>query len=238
MELHEIIREMERQYYSDLALMVVLIFSILLAYKNRKKFKVLRYMPIYLIWLLIDMLLNSMCLRPNSLLFYIIPYAQWVDYFSTLVELIIFSNFFYCLIKNYILKKGIIAINIVFAFYFIYMGVIDENTYYGVTEATQSKVYTLEAVLLLLICLTYFFQLFKELPFSNAKDEPVFWVSAGILLFMTCTLPYSVLENYISIKYHHFSFSLYSIFYIFYIFLCFMIVRAYLCKAKVATSQV
>ncbi len=228
----EMIKVMEKQYFSYPILLLILIAAIVISLSNRKKFKILNHFPVYLFWLFGDLILNSSCLYANSLCFSILPYVQYVDYSFTLVELIVFSNFFYRLIKDNKLKKGIIIVNIAFALYFIYMGVSDVNFYLGVTEMTQAKVYTLETVVLLIICLTYFFQLFRDLPFSNLRDEPVFWVSAGILFFMAGTLPYSLLENYIVINYFSFSFSLYSIFYVFYILLFSMIIRAYLCKAK------
>jgi hypothetical protein len=232
--MEEIINEIKRQYFSYPILIFVLIVSIFISLTRRKKFKILKYFPIYLFWLLAVLILNSVCLYPNSLCFYLLPFVQYTDYFFTLVELIVFSNFFYRLIKNYSLKKGIVVINIIFAIYFIYKGVFDVNFYLGISEATQAKVYTIEAVVLLIICLIYFFQLFRDLPFSNLRDEPVFWVSAGVLFFTAGTLPYSLLENYIVTNYFSFSFSLYSIFYVFYVLLFSMIIKAYLCKTKEA----
>ena len=112
------------------------------------------------------------------------------------------------------------------------MAVLDNHFPNGTSEITQSKVYTVEAVLLLLICLIYFFQVFRELPYIDIKNESIFWISAGLLFFVTCTLPHSILENYIFKNHSSFSFSLNAIFYIFYTLLFLMIIRAYCCHSK------
>jgi hypothetical protein len=142
----------------------------------------------------------------------------------------ILSRFYYRLIKSRQVKKSIIIINVLFALFFMYMGITDERIYHGLSISTHSTVYTTEGVILLLICSFYFFELFQKTPFVNLRNEPAFWISTGLLFFMACTLPYSFLVNYIAKYYPHLLFVSYSIFYVFYILLFATIIRAYLGK--------
>ena len=160
--------------------------------------------------------------------------ADYIDYSFTLIEMVTFSIFFYQLITKIIVKKLIIISNIFFSLFFIYMLTIDPGFYASISETTQSRVYTAEGVILLMICLFYFIDFFKKPPNLNLNNEPVFWVSTGLLFFLTCTLPYSLLENYIRKKFPDLILTSYSIFYIFYILLFLMIIRAYLCKPEKA----
>jgi len=225
----------DKQFYTDLILFCALLVTIFVSRKNKNRFRILKYFPIYAISFLVGIVVNRLSTInhvPNRLF----PFATYFDFFFTLLELLIFSHFYHQLIKNRIVKKLIVVTNLLFVFFFIYMGVGDKNFYdKGISESTQSIVYTVEAIILLLLCSFYFFELFKKLPVADLKNEPVFWVSTGLFFFLVCTLPYSLMENYIDKYYPNMSFTLYSLFYVFYILLFIMIIRAYLCKPEAMT---
>lgn len=113
---------------------------------------------------------------------------------------------------------------------FLYMALVDKEFYQNISENTQSKVYTVEAVILLLLCSFYYFELFRKKPSVNLKNEPAFWISTGLLFFMACTLPFSFLDNYIAYYYPHLHRVLYPIFDVFYILLFAMLIKACLCR--------
>ena len=226
----ELINTFDYRLNIDLILFCALFATIIVSIKNIKKFKILRYIPVYSVSFILGLVVNRFSKDypvPSKLL----PLSTYLDYFITLLELIIFSHFYHQLIESRTVKRLIIVSNSLFVLFYIYMGVSDENFFYkGITEGTQSTVYTVEGIILLILCSYYFFELFKKLPVVNLKNEPVFWVSTGLFFFMTCTLPYSLIENYIEKHYPDFSFMLYSLYYLFYIILFIMIIRAYLCK--------
>ena len=147
----------------------------------QKKFRILKYFPVYAVSFLIVMIINHLCTNnhiPNRLF----PLSTYLDYFFTLVELVIFSHFYYQLVKSNILKTFIILSNLLFVLFFILMGVSDKNFFEkGISESTQSIVYTLEAIILLILCLCYFYELFRKLAIVNLKNDPAFWVSTGLL---------------------------------------------------------
>ncbi len=157
---------------------------------------------------------------------------EYSDYFFTLFEMVIFSHIYYQLIDNNTIKKVILLVNVLFISFFLYMLLQDKDFPEYISQPTQEKVYTVEGILLLPICISYFIQLFRKPPSLNLKNEPGFWISIGLLFFLTCTLPYSILENYVSKRSFFLLLQLYSIFYIFYIFLFLTIIRAYLCPRE------
>jgi len=158
--------------------------------------------------------------------------TEYSDYAFTVFEIMIFSLFYYRLIDSPMLKRFIIITNLVFFLFSVYMFCASQAFYQFIFQITKSTVYTVEGVIILLICLSYFIQLFKKPPILNLKNEPVFWISTGALFFFAGTLPYSVLENYLIRNYRELYFPSYAIFYIFYALLFLMIIRAYLCKPE------
>ncbi len=228
--MEEHIYSYDKQFHTDLIHFCALLTTILVSRKNYKRFKILKYFPIYAAIFLIGIVVNRLG-TVNHVPSRLYVFGSYLDFFLTLLELLIFSNFYHQLIKNQAVRKLTVLTNLLFVLFFIYMGVADKDFYdKGISESTQSIVYTVEGIILLLLCSFYFFELFKKLPIGDLKNEPVFWVSTGLLFFMACTLPYSLLENYIQRYYPALSFALYSLFYVFYTLLFIMIIRAYLCK--------
>lgn len=231
--MRSLIKHWNAHYYTEPMLILVLCIAFIISIKNRKKSKVLKFIPFYIMSLIIDFILSSIFFltrESNSQSKLFLGISSYADYLFTLVEMTIFSHFYLQLIYNRIAKKIIIFLNIFFLIFFIYKLLEDKDFYHHISEDTQSIVYTVEGIILLLICIFYFFELFSRTPHLDLKNEPVFWVSTGLLFFLACTLPYSLLENYIDKNYP--DYFLYSIFYIFYMLLFLMIIRAYLCKPE------
>lgn len=226
--MQDLISFWKANYYTTLLLSIVLCVTFIISLKNRKKFQLLKYIPLYTITLFLVCLSSDLHSASHIITF--LRLTHYLDYFFTLLELIIFSHFYYYLINNRIIKKTIIPVNLAFFVFYVYMLVQDESFYKAVSEKTQTIVYTIEGLILLLVCLTYFIELFKKPAYLNLKNDPAFWVSTGLLFFLTCTLPFSVLENYITNS--ELISWLYPIFYIFYILLFSMIIRAYLCTRE------
>ena len=200
-----------------------------------KRHKNLKYIPLYIgTLLLVFASANAYILLLNNKYYapFFLGLTNYIDYTFTYIELIIFSNFFYRLTLLPNVKKLIIILTIAFTFFFIFMLITDNYFWASVSSRTQTRVYTVEAIILLLFCLLYFIELFKKFPSENLKKESSFWVSTGLLFFLTCTLPFSFLENYVRRNLTSSWFAFYSIFYIFYILLFLMIIRAYLCKPE------
>ena len=231
--MQELIRYWKVHYYTELMLCIVLCITFIISLKNKKKFSLFKYIPLYTITLFLVALLCAMYNITRIVLY--LHLAHYLDYFFTLLELLIFSHFYYHLINTRPIKKAIILTNLSFLILYIYLLFEDEDFHVSISEKTQNIAYTVEGIILLFICLTYLTNIFKRPPHLNLKNDPAFWISTGLFFFLTCTLPFSILENYIDQKYLNSTAWLYAIFYIFYILLFLMIIRAYLCKPETKT---
>ena len=152
------------------------------------------------------------------------------DYATTFIEFSVFTHFFLQVIKGVQRKKVIKICFILFAIFFLYCFITDENFYRSVSSDTQNRVYTIESLFISIFSVFYFFELFKNLPAVRLGNEPSFWVATGIFFFNFCTLPFSLMESYFASENHSLASKLYAIFYIFYILMMFMIIRGYSCK--------
>jgi len=228
-----ILHEWEISYYTQPLLLLVLFIALIISIRKRKKYKILNTFPFYIIFLIMVYITGTASTLSSAIKYhpeFFWGLTEYTDYGFTIFEIVTFSVFFYQLIDNLLLKRIIIVANLVFILFSIYMFITSHAFYQFNFQITKSTVYTVEGVILFMICLFYFIEFFKKPPTLNLKNEPVFWISTGALFFFAGTLPYSVLENHIIRNYRDVYYPSYSIFYIFYILLFLMIIRAYLCK--------
>jgi len=236
--MQELLTGWGRAYFTEPILIIILFITLIVAIKENRRSKMLTPLPFYIISLILVFISGAASTLSKYANYHYALFsglATYIDYIFTSIEMIIFSSFFYKLLDNRIIKKFIIVSNVLFCFYFIYMLVKDPEFYKEISEITQSKVYTVEGIILLIICLFYFIELFKKIPYQSLNREPVFWISAGLLFFLACTLPFSLLEVYIQTKLPDQISTSYSIFYVFYILFSLMIIKAYLCKPEKMT---
>lgn len=222
-------------FFTELLLVVLLFIALCVALRNRRRYEVLKYFPLYIISLIILYLSIYISLLSPNLLSYITTtfnFINYLDYISILVELFVFTHFFRLVIVSKRMKMTLVLLILFFIPYFLFELYNDRYFPRSISETIQSRVYTVEAVLLLIPCVFYFYELFKRPAVLNLKNEPSFWVVTGWSFFAMCTLPYSLLENYLRNIQSTLMTQLYSVFYIFYILLFIMIIRAYSCKKK------
>ena len=96
-----------------------------------------------------------------------------------------------------------------------------------------TNLFTIQAVSLLIICISYYIKIFKDAPDLILLNEPSFWIITGLTFFMLSTLPFSLISPYLirnTVLYRN----LFSIFFIFYCILFLMIIRAFLCRQVLA----
>src|SRR5688572_21930726 len=128
------------QFFTSVLLDIVLLVAVFISLKKRKKFTILKYFPVYIASLLLTSLfqyavrvLRDFKYTTSSLL----GIAEYMDFIFTLIEMLIFSHFYYVLIKNRIAKKLIILFNLLFLFFFIYMAVQDRKFSQGISDESQ-----------------------------------------------------------------------------------------------------
>lgn len=218
------------------AMLVILLFAALwISLKNRKRHAEMKFFPFYIAFLLIVFISLYANIYSEKIWNYSITtfnFHHYIDYISTLFELFVFIHFFVHVISNRWFKKFIIFIAILFTIYYLAELVYDDRFTRSISKTTQSRVYTIQSLVLLIPCIRYFYELFKHPPILNLKQEPSFWIVTGLSFFIISTLPYSLIENYLRKNHLYLMTALYSVFYIFYIILISMIIRAYTCNPK------
>lgn len=231
----EIYQHWKDCFFTETLLVVVLVTAMVISVRNRKKHRSLKFFPIYFGCLLIVFLSLYANICSEEVIIYSLTkfnFHHYIDYFSTLIELLIFVHFFTFVIESQRFKNILIIITALFVFYYFVELYFDKRFSRSISETTQSRVYTIESLILLIPCFVYFYELFKRPPTLNLKQEPSFWIVSGLSFFVTCTLPYSLLENYLRENYLYLMTTLYSVFYIFYILLLLMIIKAYTCNPR------
>lgn len=220
-------------YYTEPLLLVVLILALCISLKVRKGHRGLVLIPLYISFFIVEIVSDyAAAFLYYNKVFNVkkFNFVCYLDYILTLIELLTFIVFFHTEIGNKKSKKIILYTTFLYCLYFLVELFFDSEFPTSVSDNTQSRVYTIEAIVLMGSCCFYFFELFKNFPFKNIKKEPSFWIATGLLFFLACTLPYSLIENYLRKNYYDLMLNFYSIFYIFYILLFCMIIKSYLCQ--------
>jgi hypothetical protein len=222
------------KFYTEVALIFVLLVAFYVSIKRYKDYPLLKLFPYYTCALLVIFINSTFADHVNSdinliLLNQVLSYA---DHSFTLLELFVFTVFFQNILFSNSAKKILTSLTILFSLYFIYVTFSDKFFPHEISESSQTRAYTIEAVLLLLPCVVYFYELFSRDPTRILANEPAFWIVTGLFSFITCTLPISIMENYIRNQHIHLLLELYSLFHIFYILFFVMLMRAYKCNAQ------
>jgi hypothetical protein len=162
--------------------------------------------------------------RPSS-----VRLTHCSDFFDTIVEFLVF----FLLIKGTISKKLqrlmlpllILFIGLIVAIFFS-----SKKIFWEIDQPFLQKIYTVEAVVLIICCVLYYIDLFTKKFIIILIKDSCFWVVTGLTFFMLCTLPFSIFGQYLVNADYYLYFQLFRIFEIFYCILFLMIIKGYLCK--------
>jgi hypothetical protein len=145
-----------------------------------------------------------------------------------LIEFIVVYQFLIQAIRYSKIKTFMLLLLPLFIIYIILLHVKD-------TSFELTEVYILEAILIIVPCCIYFFQLFESSRIEDLKNTPEFWVNAGLLFYFGLTLPLFAFDNWLREHRILKSTGLYAINYISYSVLYMLIIKGYLCNAKKST---
>lgn len=90
------------------------------------------------------------------------------------------------------------AKRVVLGVVFIYPVLAIFNIYYFQAGNFPSNSYLLGCILIVTICIYYFYELFHLPGLGNLLKEPAFWVCTALLFFYICSLPFFGLYNLMS----------------------------------------
>jgi len=103
--------------------------------------------------------------------------------------------FYFFVLSEVILKKSIKKI--VRSLIWIYPLIFLFNIFFIQTENFHSMTYALGCLLIVTICIYYFFELFQLSHSVSLLHEPAFWICSGLLFFYTVSFPIFGLVNFL-----------------------------------------
>ncbi|RYY54435.1 MAG: hypothetical protein EOO09_14455 [Chitinophagaceae bacterium] len=228
-------REWQITYYTDIILFVILIVTLVIAFKKRKHIPELKLIRIYLI-LFIALTASSYysisttqnktdtlvykSILPQEYGVAVIEFATFVFYALSITQIAL---------HRILLKWLAGIIPAVFLIFYLLSFVDSVNSQYVVLHYMS----LLEELGLLLTCVLYFIELFKNPPKHRLLDSPPFWIFSGLTFYSVCTLPITIIAPHLIIAQKDLYLRMFSTVYIFYIVLFGMIIKGYLCKQTI-----
>ena len=100
-------------------------------------------------------------------------------------------------------------------------------------KAFHTVTYALGCLLIVIFCICYFLELFKNPKSVKLKNNPAFWICSGLLFFYCCGFPLYGLTNFISGISKLIIRNFFSIIIILNIFLYSLFTIAFLCRLKI-----
>lgn len=229
--MNKLIDSLKEIYFTSFIFLLISIIGFTVAIINRKKHTQLKYFPYYFLAHIlanISFSVHDAYFSESTLHLTLLNFNTYIDYSLTLLE---FTIFIFLFEKNILQKSQVLkAIKLLFLALSIFFLILDLIRYRFLSQSTLHIVFTLQASFLIIACIIYYLQIFKLPPNINLREDPFFWIATGLLFFMICTLPLSLVINYVRNSSLLLYGQLFSIFYIFYCLLFLMIINAFLCK--------
>jgi hypothetical protein len=161
----------------------------------------------------------------------------YADFAFTIFESLLFLNFFKTVFVQPKILIAIALLQLLFLSLSIFLLISDVSLFHTIQVNTLQNLYVYQSILLLIPCSLYFTKIFLRMPRIVLQETPAFWITSGLSLFIVCTLPLSLILNYLE-QTDPWTYSmLYSIFNIFYCFLFVIITRAFFCSPSAEDSQ-
>lgn len=98
----------------------------------------------------------------------------------TIVEFTLFASFFYLTLQKQLVKKIILVISPIFLFFSIFYN-------FSAAASFDSIPVTIEAILIISLCIYYFFEELNQMNDEFIYAKPEFWAVAGIMLYLAGT---------------------------------------------------
>jgi len=184
----------EKRYYADLFLFCCIstyfIFSIIYFRKNKLQALFLAYSTTILIAItLVQMLVLKVFKISNK---EIDLYILLINNLVIFIEFISFYYLYFPIIKSHRLKKILLFSRFIITtstVIFIFLLFFTSFSYKKNLHASY-LLNMFELIMLLLISLHYFFQVNKEETVLSLKDSPLFWISSGVLIYASASIPF------------------------------------------------
>jgi hypothetical protein len=120
---------------------------------------------------------------------------------NTVVLYNIFSTFefvFYFWVLKEIIRNKTAKRIILLSLYLYPVSVFAEIFFWNKSNNFHATTYALGCLLVVAICIYYFFELFQLSHSVNLVCEPAFWICSGLLFFYSCSFPIYGFANFLN----------------------------------------
>jgi hypothetical protein len=224
----------ERSYYTNFLCIIAISITFLISLKKKKLLPQLKFLPVYLGSFLI---LNAITyipylldLKPPNLLIISRINRTW-DFIVTVIEFFTFTYYLYSVLKTVKFKKTIKLTGVVFLGVTFLYSIHHLYNLTPISTHALHNVYIIESLTLLIFCFLYFIELFRFPPVNNLLESPDFWISTGLMFYLLCTFPVTILTDYLSHMNTLFYYDAFTLINIFYTLLFLAIIKAYFCPS-------
>lgn len=122
---------------------------------------------------------------------YLKQHTGWVFNISVPVEYLFFSFIFHQHYQKKINKRIVIVFIVFFAGYMLYYSLFKNIKYFN------AYYLLIGSFVMILMSIAYFFEQFYKNETGNIWNEPMFWITAGVLLFNIGEFSYDLVSNFI-----------------------------------------
>lgn len=232
----DLLQYLRNGFYSEVALFLILLATLGVSIKHRDKIPGLRFFPVYLV--------SFLTLLAFEYILMIIPTfptraIKLIDFFGnyvvTIIEFFTFFYFFHFTIQSNAYKRFIRILCTITCMILSIPFLISASLQ---NIRTLHTIYIIESIVLVLICILYFIELFNSPPILSLTNTSHFWISSGLLFYLLGTLPVTIITDYVYTLNYFLYANLYAIVNVFYCLLFILVIRAYKCTSQTATYLV
>lgn len=210
-------------YYLPLILLILCLITMVVGYINKCKFKHLQLFPLYALAAATQIVFFLTCI------FFRAPTFRLLGNYSTLIfaliELYIFYNSLFQIIKNKYFKQSMHVMQIIFISFGLFLCLNFPHS-----DWVPASFNITNLVFLFLPCLFFFYEVFKTSASISLANQPSFWIVTGFSFMIVCTFPFYLLETYLIANMPNLYNQIYTLNYVFYCLIFLLICKAYLCK--------
>ncbi len=184
----------EKRFYADLflfcSMIICLVFSILNFRKNKLHTLFFAYSTTFLISIVLVQILVLKVFKISKQ--EIDLYILLINNLLIITEFICYYYLYYPIIKSEQLKKILFFSRfIITTSTAILITLIFFSSFsYKKSLHASYLINMFEFIILLLTCLQYFFQVNKEETALSLKGSPLFWISSGVLIYVSASIPF------------------------------------------------
>jgi hypothetical protein len=221
-------------WFTECLFTLSLVVGLVVSVRNKESLPQLKYFKLYFGSFLLLQLYSYIALAlyfETSKYVPLLRGREYLDVTVTMIELQTFLFFFYVIIDSK-KKKTIVQVLGIFAAVLFGVVIVSEIFVFAkLRYKTIASLYIVESITLLAACSLYYSDTFKNGNYTKGSGKIDFWISSGLTIYLTCTLPSTIITYNLFRGNFSGYLNLYGLIYVFYIILNMTIIKAYLCKS-------